>query len=131
MKTILYNIGHRGAFLILTGIAFILYGVGLKYINFGGQTTLFLSLHQWGFIWIISGGLILAGSFGRTDKCSFTLAALISAWWSSRWAWLYFLDGNDHAWPTSALWAAIVLIILLVSSWPEYGERPKIERDRE
>jgi hypothetical protein len=131
MKTILYNMGHRGAFLFLLGLSYILYGSELNSILIGVNSTLILTLHQWVFVWIVSGGLIIAGSFGRGDRCAFSLAAFIAGWWSAQWAWLWIVHGNNHVWPISALWAIVACIVLLISTWPEYGVRPKIERDRE
>lgn len=132
MNTILHNIGHRGGFLILLGLAFISYGLGLQFLPFHGGVNLILTLHQWEWLWIFSGVFLIGRSWGNRDKVAYGVAAFVSAWWSARWFWLWLFHNALHAWAISALWAVITLMILLVSTWPEARCRlRRKERDRE
>jgi len=126
-----YNIGHRGAFLILLGMSYIFYGFSFKYFPIHAKTDLGFSLHTWFWIWMITGTFCVARAFGPSDRFAYGLAALASAAWSTRWLIIWIFSSEDHAWSISALWALITCAILLVSTWQEKGCRPKIERDRE
>lgn len=137
MKTILNNIGRRGAFLLLLGLAFVCYGVGVERIPFNPALNAILTLHQWVYVWFLGGALTLAGAFLKSDRCSFAVAAFVSGGWSVHWAWISMFHHVNGFWYMANEWALVTGIILLVSGWPEClvcrPHRPKktTERDRE
>jgi hypothetical protein len=133
MKKILARIGHRGAFLLLTGFAFIFYGLGLKYSPPVFDLDLFLTLNQWVWVWIITGIISIAGSFDgiKFDKMSFGFATVICSWWAIKLLWVGIYHNSTARYP-ALLWIIISGILVIVASWPENPSRPKRpKKDRE
>jgi hypothetical protein len=116
------HIGHRGAFLIFVGLAFIFYGLGLFFNTpaFERHIDLLLTWHTWASLWVFTGVVAIAGAFNGRDRMSFGFATFISAWWAARWfhVWI-FEKGAFNVWPTVLTWVAISGIFFILSSWQE------------
>ena len=125
------RIGHRGAFLALVALAFVLYGLGLFYepgelhhIDF------FLSFNWWPRMFFATGvAMFLTGvSRPKKDSYAFGIASFLSAWWAIRWYHVWIIEGGDSgAWPVALMWTVIAAIILLVSTWPEARKRRRFK----
>lgn len=137
MKTILNNIGRRGAFLLLLGLAFVCYGVGVGRIPTNPALNAILTLRQWSYVWFLGGALTLIGAFLKSDRCSFAVAAFLSCGWSFHWAYVSVFHHIGGFWYMANEWVLITGIILLISGWPEcvicapHRSKKSIERDRE
>ena len=120
-KFLLDRIGHRGAFLLLLGSAFIFYGIGVLAQPYAYDIYPYkiIPWETWGYMWIGAGFISLFGAFRRLDRTSFTVATTASALWSIRWFNAAFKMPHAGLWATGFTWAVITGLILIVSTWPE------------
>lgn len=120
-RFVFYSIGHRGAFLMLLGVAFIFYGLGIRYqpSAYDPYPYIYLPWPDWAYIWIGAGIAALIGAFRKIDRVSFTVATMVSTLWSAKWFYVAFKLPTQGLWATGFTWAVITGIILIVATWPE------------
>ena len=128
------RIGHRGAFLALTALAFIMYGIGLGLEPaVYHHTDFFLTFLWWPRLFVTVGAVMLFAGIlrPRRDDYVFALSTFISAWWAIRWFHAWYVERGIGAWPTAWTWLFITAIILLVSSWSENhrNKRKRVKDD--
>jgi hypothetical protein len=117
----LRRIGHRGAFLILLGLSFILYGLGIyQWPDADRHVDLFLPYLNWAYIWIATGGFAILFAFSKRDKWAFAVTSLVSAWWALRWLHVWIVEHYSAALFPAGTWILISCIIVVVSTWPDY-----------
>ena|ERR1700744_447843 len=131
-----YKVGHRGAFLMLFGIAVIFYGLAILFEPSGFliYPTFILPWHVWMWVWIGVGCVAMIGAFRRIDRLAFALAAASSALWSFRWFHVVYLAHSSGAWTTAITWLVIAGIVTIISTWPETHiryELVEVHRDQD
>jgi hypothetical protein len=116
----LYTVGHRGAFLLLLGLAFIAYGLGVAFTDFFNRYPyIFVPWELWAWIWVATGITCLIGAFRFVDRMSFAIASCVSCLWAAKWFYVELHLPSSGTWTTGALWLVIAGIIAIVSTWPE------------
>ena len=120
-RFVFYSVGHRGAFLLLLGVAFVFYGLGIHYqpTSFDSYPFIYLPWPDWALIWIGTGIVALVGAFRRIDRWSFTASTVTSLLWSAKWFYVSFRLPHSGLWTTGFTWAVITGIIFIVATWPE------------
>lgn len=130
------HLGHRGAFLLLFGVIWILVGVSLLPdadipARPPHELLLFEHLPLWLRIayWMAPGAVAFGSAFLRGpghDTAGFALliVAPILRGGSYAWAWVAWMAsggrvGEDRGWLGAVVWAALAGCILIVSSWRE------------
>lgn len=131
------HLGHRGAFLLLFGVIWILVGVSLLPDTETPMPPhvlmLFEHLPLWLRIayWMAPGTVAVVSAFLRGpghDTAGFALliVAPIVRGGSYGWAWVAWMlsggqIGEDRGWLGAVVWAALAGAILIVASWREPG----------
>lgn len=127
-------LGRRGAFLLIAGSAWTVYGIGMlasahgtHFTALGPALAAVFASGWWGLVWITAGLTGVAAAFAgcpRRDAAGFIavqappllwLALDLTSWVES----LVSPYGRDLAWVHAAVWAAALGAIYVVSGWPE------------
>ena len=117
-----HRIGRRGAFLAFLALLDGIYGYYLIYppatLPIQARTFPLLPASVWGWWWVGTGVICLAGAFMRSDRVAYGFAAMLKAAWGLRFAYLWYL-GVPLAWISMTVWLVFAFIILIISGWPE------------
>ena len=121
-RKIIRRIGHRGAFLLFLALLDVLYGISLNTtpgplagVNLG------IPLHVWAYVWVVVGVFLAFGAFLIKDRLPYAIASFIKAIWAAALFVSWFAEGFTRGWVSAVIWAAFSGLVLVVSSWPEYG----------
>lgn len=126
-RTLSRHIGHRGAFLILVGTAWIVYGASITTAS-GHRHGLTLllqvcSLAGWASLWILAGVIALAcGPLRRPGRDTAGFVALIippMVWGTSNLVSWWPIGDDGRGWAGSLIWFIVALTVAIVASWPE------------
>lgn len=133
------NLGRRGAFLVLTGLAFLFVGIDVAlapdppdYDAFLLHTLLPVPLRA--ALWIVPGLVALWSAWRGVGRDGWGFAALViplvvrivSYIWATV-AWLLGVGTWEGGWLSSLIWLFILGFILVVSGWAEV-EPPRRRR---
>ena len=111
------RLGHRGLFLVLLGVYDLFFGL---YLIRGGAliAPTLLPEDAWGWAWITTGTLLIAGGTRDRDGWAFALAVFVKTAWALESFRLQFQHHPDQ-WIRGCYFLALALVVLAVSSWPE------------
>jgi hypothetical protein len=117
---------HRGAILVLTGILSIAYGYAIDSepnipsLHRTSYAYDLLSPRGWSILFMVIGGLTVAGSVFRFDRWFFALSSGLFGSWTAFYlvAWL---RGNapSSAWLSSAIFGAFTMILVICAGWDD------------
>lgn len=129
------RLGHRGAWLIVLGILWILFGIG-QLVAPEPQAPWVLHqaipAHVRAGAWILTGAIaVLSGARGRgvADAAGhvalWVMPALRCISYGASWV-LYLATstltdrtiGYDHGWYAAGIWAFVIVMLHLVAAWP-------------
>ena len=125
------SIGHRGAFLILFGVVYLL--LGYSYLSVQVTPVVKHALHLalsiapldvYAWAWIISGALcVLAGVLSpRRKPLGFAVAMLMPALWSIVFAAGWVNGDTPRGWTTAIVFAALAGAVGVVAGMQDSGE---------
>lgn len=119
--------GRRGSCLLLVGVAWTLYGVGLitagpTFAQERGLTAIthIASLDWWAWLWIVGGCLGIGLSMTRRDAAGYVGVVLPPLTWGVSYALAWWPLGDyERGWNSAVVWGAIAGALFIVSGIPE------------
>lgn len=115
-----HRAGRRGTALLILALMDFTYGSNLLLGHTPANTyaTTWLSAHDWGYVWIIIGALLLTGAGATADRLQFALAGLFKTLWASA-ILVYDIQHPGLTYGSAAPWLALVAFIVLIAGWSE------------
>lgn len=121
------RLGRRGACLLLIGISWTLYGVGLvmsepTFAQERGLTAIthVAPLDTWAWLWIGGGALGIGMSVIRQDAAGYVGVVLPPLTWAVSYALAWWpLQEYGRGWTSAVVWGAIAGALFIVSGTPE------------
>ncbi|NJQ04301.1 hypothetical protein [Streptomyces lonarensis] len=126
------RLGRRGAYLLLTGVTWLLYGIGTVLDPREGTARAAVvlraaaPLQTWGWVWVAGGVLAILAAWSRCPArrtWGFAAAFAPPALWALAFGWAW-VDGQwPQAWTGAVVWAGAALKVAIVATW-----RPDLEK---
>ncbi|MEE1814201.1 hypothetical protein PUR59_04095 [Streptomyces sp. SP18ES09] len=118
------RLGYRGAALLIAGVAWINYGVGLladpRFGTARGATALvsIAPLAWWGWVWIVTGVASCAASVLRSAKdwWGWVCAAAMPAIWAVAYTGARMLGEFPQGWYSGVTWAAFPGLLAVLAA---------------
>lgn len=122
-----WRVGRRGACLLLMGVSWTLYGVGLllsepTFAQERGLTVIthVAPLDVWAWLWIVGGALGVGLSMTRSDAAGYVGVVLPPLTWAVSYALACWPLGDyERGWISAVVWGAIAGALFIVSGIPE------------
>lgn len=123
-------LGRRGSFLLFLALLDLVYGFSLLLPTADARINpsfLFLAnilpLELWGLLWLAVGLVCLVFAFRKQDSFGFAAAMFLKILWAMTFLLGWIFVGLPRAYLSATIWGAFVIIIWLISTWPEGGKR--------
>lgn len=114
-----HKIGYRGAFLLFLVFLDLLYGWAMVDNQLSDHPITVLTWHEWGIAWIAVGLFLLTGVFSKVDRAQYTAAIAFKAFWVAALIQDEMINHVKGGGIDAIIWAGVVAVIFLISSWPE------------
>ncbi|RLL62458.1 hypothetical protein [Streptomyces sp. Z26] len=119
-----HRLSYRGAALLLCGLGWINYGIGLvedpRYGTVRGVEALtnIMPIAGWGAVWITSGALsvVAATRPGRRDWWGWGAAAAPPAWWALAYTTARAVDAYPQGWYSGITWAVTPGLLAILAA---------------
>ncbi|MFX4294113.1 hypothetical protein [Streptomyces bohaiensis] len=120
------RLGRRGAYLLVTGITWTLYGIGVIIDPRVGTMRAAVVLRDaaplqvWGAVWVAGGVVAAASAWAacpRWRALGFGAAMLPPLLWSLAFAWAWATGEYPRAWTGAAVWAGAAAKVWIVAGW--------------
>lgn len=135
------TLGRRGAFLLMFGLAYSVYGVAqlvrstTPFAGLGVYGEL-LAQPPWGVVWATCGVAAIGCGLWRSrvgvDQLGYNALLVPPSVWTLGYTWSAILylgtggaAGAERAWASAVIWSALVVSVLVVSGWPEAPRGPQ------
>lgn len=122
------RIGRPGAYLTVTGIAWVLYGSGVVMdprpatIRSAAILDHLAPIGMWGTVWITCGVLAILSAWNRLPvrlDFGFAAATLPPLLWALAFTASWIMGEYTDAWYGAVIWAAVGVRLIIVAGWPE------------
>ena len=135
IKKIFCRIGRRGRSLLFFGFLYTVMGQSYYTAPINQEKTpaaydglwahlQVMPLSHWGVLWMVIGVACLVGAFyKRIEDISFGLTASLMTMWAAGFGFNYILGHGYRSYIAFAIYGAFAAFILLISGWPEEGDR--------
>ena len=128
------QLGRRGIILSCFGFIWTLIGYGQLVTPQPDQRGLkvllaVMPLNVWGWCWIVAGvtALLCAWAPPGRDTAGFVSLVLIVMPWMATYLAAWLLGAYPRGWVAAAIWAALVVTILVVAGWPEPARQKRAD----
>lgn len=115
--------GERGFALLACAAIDLAYGTGLLAGHTPALThaVLILPVRAWGWIWVITGVLLLTGVplKGGDDAWHYALAVALKCTWGALILSYWAEHGDPGGWASAAPWLGLAAILLLIAGWQD------------
>ncbi|WP_432051273.1 hypothetical protein [Streptomyces xiamenensis] len=132
------RLGRRGAYLLVAGVGWLLYGVGVIQDPRAGTVRAAVVLSEaaplswWGCLWITCGAIAIVTAWSRCplrQTAGYAAAMLPPLLWATAYAAAWLLGEYPRAWTGAATWAGAAAKLLIVAGWPEPARVPEVARE--
>jgi hypothetical protein len=91
------------------------------FLLIGGQLQFRLALtnQEWGWAWLGTGLLLMAGSLFKRDGLFFAAAVFIKVCWALEYFRIAFIHDDHTNWARGAYFMCLALLVVVASAWPE------------
>ena len=127
--TLRHRIGRRGAALLVFAEVDFVYAYGLAFPDAttrAGQSFRFyadiMPLRVWALLWAVTGVVVAANAFRRSDRVGFAAAMAIKVLWglTNVAAWLF--GDVDRGYVLGAVFLTFAGFVWIISGWSESGD---------
>lgn len=121
-------LGPQGAYLAVTGVAWMLYGSGVLMdprpttIRSAAVLSHLAPMEMWGVMWVFCGTVTFLASWTKSPgiiDLGYATATLPPLLWALAFTASWVLGEYTDAWSGAVVWAAVAARLMIVAGWPE------------
>ncbi len=138
VKKLLHLKSQKAKALALIGVIFVCVGLAnfttyhelspTSRIAYAGQFTLFSDLRVWACFFMLAGAVGIWAAFAKQYFIGFFAMMLMSTWWGALFIVGLLLEGYTRIIPSILTWILISAFLYIISSWPEFPPKERVDQ---